>query len=44
MIDGAAPSEGKAEDMKFVVVGGDSGKIRRIDIDTYAIRQEVVLE
>lgn len=43
MIDGASPLEGKPEDMKYVVVGGDSGKLRRIDIDSYVIKQEVVL-
>lgn len=39
ILDGVSPLEGKAEDIKYVVVGGDSGKLRRIDIENYVIKQ-----
>jgi hypothetical protein len=41
MVDAVCPLEGKAEDLKLVVVGGDSGKLRLIDIDRYAIKEEI---
>ncbi len=38
MIDAVCPSQGSPEDMRFVMVGGDSGKLRKIDIESYSIK------
>jgi hypothetical protein len=35
--------EGKPEDMKYVIVGSDEGKTRLIDIDRFAIKEEILL-
>ena len=43
MVDIASALEGKHEEIKNIVVGGDSGKIRLIDVESYTIKQEVLI-
>lgn len=38
MIDAVCPLEGSSEDSRLIVVASDSGKLRRIDIESYSIR------
>lgn len=44
MVDLGCGVEGKADELRRVVVGGDSGKLRLINVELYAIEQEVMLE